>query len=153
MYLVPLTVEADHPEDRPYQAIEALTAWPDQSGAAVSPWPEGTKIELVQGIKNGTATVNITNLKSGAFGSSREAFALDSLVYTLTQFSEPGIKRVQVLVDGKTQKAGQACGRQPPPLEPIHITGFPGVTASPTRIMPWLLLCILPSKVPCTWSR
>ena len=24
MYLVPLTVEADHPEDRPYQAIEAL---------------------------------------------------------------------------------------------------------------------------------
>lgn len=118
MYLVPLTVEADHPEDRPYQAIEALTAWPDQSGATVSPWPEGTKIELVQGIKNGTATVNITNLKSGAFGSSREAFALDSLVYTLTQFSEPGIKRVQVLVDGKTQESLAGHVDVSRPLEP-----------------------------------
>ena len=108
----------------------------------------GTKIELVQGIKNGTATVNITNLKSGAFGSSHER-CLDSLVYTLTQFSEPGIKRVRVLVDSKT-KAGRACGRQPPPGAGSHINWISWVTASPTRIMPWLLLCILPSKVPCT---
>lgn len=104
MYMVPLTFEADHPEDRPYQAIELLTAWPDKSGATVSPWPEGTKIELVQGIKDGTATVNITNLKTGVFGSSREGMALDSIVYTLAQFTEPGIKRVQILVDGKTQE-------------------------------------------------
>ncbi len=118
MYLVPLTVEADHPEDRPYQAIKLLSAWPDKSGATVSPWPEGTNIELAGGIKNGTATVNITNLKTGAFGSSREAFALDSIVYTLTQFAEPGIKRVQVLVDGKTQETLAGHVDISRPLEP-----------------------------------
>ncbi|MGI6128532.1 MAG: GerMN domain-containing protein [bacterium] len=122
MYLIPLTIEADHPEDRPYQAIQLLTAWPDKSGATMSPWPEGTNIELISLIQDGTATVNITNLDTSLFGSSREAFALDSIVYTLTQFSEPGVKRVQILVDGKTEEtlAGHMDISQP--LEPAgHI--------------------------------
>ena len=50
MCLVPLT-EADHPEDRPYQAIEALTAWPDQSRATVSPWPEVPRSSWFKGSK------------------------------------------------------------------------------------------------------
>jgi germination protein M len=118
MYLVPLTVEVDHPEDRPYQAMPLLVNWPDKSGLTVSPWPEGTNIELVAGIDNGTATVNITNLKAGAFGSSREAMALDSIVYTLTGFAEPKIRRVQILVDGQNQEtlAGHVDISQP--LEP-----------------------------------
>lgn len=103
MYLVPLTVEADRPQDRPNQAVQALTDWPDQSGATLSPWPEGTRLELVGPVKNGKAVVNITNLKSGVFGSSGEGFALNSLVLTLTQFAEPKIDRVQILVDGQTK--------------------------------------------------
>jgi germination protein M len=105
MYMVPLTVEAEGPEDRPYRALQALINWPDQSGATVSAWPEGTRLELKSPIQDGTATVNITNLKQGVFGSAGESFALGSLVHTLTQFTEPVIRQVQVLVDGQIKES------------------------------------------------
>lgn len=98
MYLVPLTIEAPHPEDMHDQALRLLFAWSDKSGATVSPWPAGVKLRSLK-VKDGTATVDLTGVKGSNFGSSREALALDSLTLTLTQFSH--IKRVQVLRDGK----------------------------------------------------
>ncbi|NLY51026.1 MAG: GerMN domain-containing protein, partial [Firmicutes bacterium] len=98
MYQVPLTVEAAHPEDMPQQALKLLFAWPDESGATVSPWPGGVKLCSLK-IKDGTALVDLTGFDAGSFGSSREALALDSLTLTLTQFDH--IQRVQVLLDGQ----------------------------------------------------
>lgn len=131
MYLVPVTVEPPHPEDMPQQALALLLNWPDKSGATVSLWPAGTKAALR--IKDGTATVDFTSLDTTKFGSTREAWALDSLTLTLTQF--PLIKRVQVQVKGQVVEtlAGHVETRRPltppPYVNRVAFSGTPGAGA------------------------
>ena len=135
MYLVPVTVEAPHPEDMPQQALELLLTWPDKSGATVSLWPAGTKADLR--IQDGTATVDFTSLDTTKFGSTREAWALDGLTLTLTQF--PLIKRVQIKVKGRVVEtlAGHVETRRPlTPPPAVNRVAFSGTPAAGAGTMP-----------------
>ncbi|MDK2926687.1 MAG: hypothetical protein PWR31_377 [Bacillota bacterium] len=137
MYLVPVTVEAPHPEDMPQQALALLLTWPDKSGATVSLWPAGTKAALR--IKDGTATVDFTSLDTTKFGSTRETWALDgdkhwggsagerltieAIVHSLG--AVPGVKQVEILIEGQRGATigGHVILDRPTTPGPLNILG------------------------------
>jgi spore germination protein GerM len=90
------------------EAVRALNAMADEGEN--SPLPKGTKALSVT-FENDLATVDFNEAfqKNFAGGDENEALALNAVYGTLGQF--PGVKQVQILVDG--QKIDSLGGNQP----------------------------------------
>lgn len=86
--------------DNKYQlAVEELLKKPNTKGL-VEVFPQNAKVKSVK-VENGTATVDFNRALKTEFkgGSTGEELLVDSLVNTLTDFSE--IKKVKILIEGK----------------------------------------------------
>jgi len=98
--LCPTEVEAE-PGKNP--AETALTRLIEQGEGAdlANPIPEGTRL-LGLKVENGLATVDLSREFKANFagGSEQEGLTIGAILRTLGQF--PEIKRVQILVEGKT---------------------------------------------------
>lgn len=108
---VPLDAAEDTPEKQAVAAIEKMAT------AENSPLPEGTRATSVK-IQDDLATVDLNPafLKNFKGGDLTESLALSALTTTLGQF--PGVKRVQVLVEGKKVETlgGHALLKEPLPV-------------------------------------
>ncbi|MCR6545632.1 GerMN domain-containing protein [Dehalobacterium formicoaceticum] len=98
IYLVPVTLQADT-QDRPLAALRKLLEGPPKnSGLGATLWP-GTKIHSFH-MADGLATIDFNNQAFGyGGGSTAELMFVNSVLYTLSQFSE--IKQVKFLFEGK----------------------------------------------------
>lgn len=97
--LVPVTRSVPPGEDPPTAALRAVVAGPQAGERAEAVLPAAVKVLSVQQ-KEGTATADfsgdITRMNVGSMG---EALAVAAIANTLTEF--PGIRQVQILVEGK----------------------------------------------------
>jgi len=98
IYLVPITIEVD-PKNPPLSALKKLVAGPPEESGLLSTVWQGTEINSLE-IKDGLATVDFNAEVLGyGGGSSAETMLVNSVLCTLTQFSE--IEGVQFLIDGE----------------------------------------------------
>ncbi|MGI9953386.1 GerMN domain-containing protein [Moorellaceae bacterium AZ2] len=104
LYLVPVTVAAPSKDEKelPRAAVEALLAGPPKdSGLLPTVWP-GTKL-LHFAVQDGVAVVDLSKEAVGyGGGTTMETLFVDSLLWTLTQFTS--IHQVQLLIEGEKKE-------------------------------------------------
>lgn len=92
---LPANLQTDHLPD---YLVQALLGGPWQPHMHRT-LPEGVKLLEPVRLEGDLATVNLSKELLKVQGAAGESMALNSLVYTLTEL--PGIRRVQILVEGK----------------------------------------------------
>lgn len=94
---VEVSVSAKHPME---SALVNLLKH-DKTTKLANPMPDGTRLLSVN-LKNGTALVDLSREFTDNFhgGSETETLIVESILRTLSQF--PNVKRVRLLVDGKS---------------------------------------------------
>lgn len=98
IYLVPVTVQGDA-KNLPLSALKKLVAGPPKNSDLSSTIWQGTKINNFK-IENGVAVADFSKELLGyGGGSTAETMMINSILFTLTQFTE--IERVQFLIDGE----------------------------------------------------
>ncbi|NPV71697.1 MAG: hypothetical protein HPY55_13815 [Firmicutes bacterium] len=98
-YLVPVELSVPQTARRAEKALELLISGPPAGGPLYGLLPKNTRL-LGYRLENGTAYVDFSReIMEANVGSSGEALLIDSIVLTLAEF--PGVKRVQILVEGK----------------------------------------------------
>ena len=99
-YLTPVEVKVSATSDLPRAAIESLIAASEEGGANRNLIPTGTRLLSVR-IGKGVAEVNFSKEFVSNFngGSHQEALTLNAILHTMAQF--PGVRKTQILVEGK----------------------------------------------------
>jgi hypothetical protein len=110
-------------EDSAESAVNALNRMASDKN---SPLPSGVKALSVKFGEDGTATANFNSALKDNFpsGDSKEALTLNAILATVGQF--PGVKQVQITVDG--EKVG--LGGTQDTTEPLPIPSPVGVRVS-----------------------
>lgn len=94
------TISLKQGEDKYALVLDELLKGPKDK-SLVRVFPQNAKVKSVK-VENGTATVDFNKALKSEFkgGSTGEELLVESLVNTLTDFSE--VKRVKILIEGKS---------------------------------------------------
>ena len=100
-YLVPIEVKVPATADLPKVAMEQLIAASEKGGSSANLISKGTRL-LAARVGKGIAEVDFSKEFVNNFngGSHQEALTLNAILHTMAQF--PGVRRIQILVEGKT---------------------------------------------------
>lgn len=99
---MPLGDNTENPDIKATRIIDKLISGPPSTSGLQSVMPAGTKLNSVR-IEGDLAIVDLNSaVESYGGGSSWEKGIVESLLLSITEL--PGIKRVQILIDGKTKE-------------------------------------------------
>lgn len=103
VYLTPVTRTTKAKGDILDAAMEALIS-ASAKGGAEGLIPPGTRLLSSITVNNGIATVNFSKefVDNFSGGSDSEALTLNSIAHTLVYYKDKGVRKVQILVEGKT---------------------------------------------------
>lgn len=124
-YLLPVQIQVPSTQDIPRLAMEKLIEGPPK-GSALSPlpFPWGSRVLSVK-VSDGIAYVNLNEQASRAgVGSCGDVLLVGSIVNTLCEC--PGVRKVQILVEGRVCAAIWGHVDTSVPLDPIQNVVFRG---------------------------